>query len=165
VVSNNAILFTPSLSYIPNDNTSLNVEMIYNNAEGNLDRGQPILDGVDEDYNPRSTPITLNPSAQNDFYKTKEVMFMTSFNKKFTENFGFNAQYMKQTWKEDLQEHRIDAFNAAYDENGNAIADLAPYRYAERQQSWETDNLNIFFNYNILNESFTNKILIGYDAT
>jgi len=165
VVNNNAILFAPSFSYIPNETTSLNVEMIYNNADGKIDRGQPIFDGVDEDYDPNSTPITLTPTAQNDFYKTKEIMFMTSFNKKFTENFGFNAQYMKQTWKENLQEHRIDAFNAAYDENGNAIADLAPLRYSERRQSWETDNFNVFFNYDITRENFTNKILVGYDAT
>ncbi len=165
VVNNNAILITPSFSYVPDENTALNVEIIYNAADGNLDRGQPIFDAVDENYNPNSTAITLNPGAKNDFYKTKELTFMTSFNKKFTENFSFNAQYMKQTWEEDLQEHRIDAFNAAYDENGDVIADLAPYRYAERQQSWNTNNISAFFNYNIVSGNVTNKILVGYDAT
>lgn len=44
VVNNNALLIAPSFSYIPNESTSLNVEMIYNNAEGgNLDRGNPYL--------------------------------------------------------------------------------------------------------------------------
>ncbi|GAB1856871.1 TonB-dependent siderophore receptor [Flavobacteriaceae bacterium MHTCC 0001] len=165
IVNNNAILFAPSLSYIPNETTALNVEMVYNNAEGNLDRGQPIFDAPGEDYNPNSTPISLTPGALNDFYKTKEIMFMASFSKKFTKNFGFNAQYMKQTWDEDLQEHRIDAFNAAYDATGAAVSSLAPLRYAERQQSWNTDNISAFFNYDIVNDNFTNKILVGYDAT
>ncbi len=165
VVNNNAILVSPSLSYIPNENTSLNVEMIYNNAEGNLDRGQPIFEAVGDNYDPNSTPITLNPGAINDFYKTKEFIFMTSFSKKFTENFGFNAQYMKQTWDEDLQEHRADAFRQAYDINGDVVPNLVAMRYAERQQKWNTDNFSGYFNYDIKTDNITNKILVGYDAT
>ncbi|MDC8005865.1 TonB-dependent receptor [Aureisphaera galaxeae] len=165
IVNNNAILITPSLSYIPNENTSLNVELIYNNAEGNLDRGQPIFDAVDDDYDPNSTPITLNPGAINDFYKTKELIFMTSFSKKFTENFGFNAQYMKQTWDEDLQEHRADAFRQAYDIDGNVVPNLIAMRYAERQQKWNTDNFSGYFDYNIESGNITNKILVGFDAS
>ncbi len=165
IVNNNAILVSPSLSYIPDENTSLNVEMIYNTADGNIDRGQPIFGAVDDTYDPNSTPITLNPGAINDFYKTKEFIFMTSFSKKFTENFGFNAQYMKQTWDEDLQEHRADAFRQAYDADGNIVPNLIAMRYAERQQNWSTDNISAFFNYDIKKESFTNKILVGYDGT
>ncbi|MGY3793285.1 TonB-dependent receptor domain-containing protein [Aquimarina sp. 433] len=165
IVNNNAILISPSLSYIPNESTSLNVEMIYNNAEGNLDRGQPIFDAVDDNYDPNSTPITLNPGAINDLYKTKEFIFMTSFSKKFTKNFGFNAQYMKQTWDEDLQEHRADAFRQAYDINGDVVPNLVAMRYAERQQNWNTDNFSGFFNYDIEKGNITNKILVGYDAS
>lgn len=165
IVNNNAILISPSLSYIPNESTSLNVEMIYNNAEGNLDRGQPIFDAVDDNYNPNSTPTTLNPGAINDFYKTKEFIFMTSFSKKFTKNFGFNAQYMKQTWDEDLQEHRADGFRQAYDINGDVVPNLVAMRYAERQQNWNTDNFSGFFNYDIEKGNITNKILVGYDAS
>jgi len=165
IVNNNAFLITPSLSYIPNENTALNVEMIYNVGEGNLDRGQPIFDAIDENYDPNSTPITLNPGAANDFYKTKELLFMANFSKKFTENFGFNAQVMKQTWDEDLQEHRADAFRGAYDATGNVIPDVVAMRYAERQQNWNTDNLSTFFNYDIKKDNITNKLLVGYDAT
>ena len=165
VVDNNAILVTPSLSYIPNDKTSLNVEMIYNNAEGNVDRGQPIFDAVDANYDPFSTPITLNPGATNDFYKTRELIFMTSFSKKFTKNFGFNAQFMKQTWDEDLQEHRADAFRQAYDIDGNVVPNLIAMRYAERQQDWNTDNLSTYFNYDIKKDNIINKMLVGFDAS
>ena len=164
IVNNNAILISPSLSYIPNETTSLNVELIYNNAEGNLDRGQPIFDTGDN-FNPNSTSTSLNPGALNDFYKTKEITFMTSFSKKFTDNFGFNAQYMKQNWNEDLQEHRIDAFRKAYDNNGNVVSNLVAMRYAERQQVWNTDNFSGYFNYDIKKGKISNTILVGYDAT
>ncbi|WP_299549679.1 TonB-dependent receptor [Seonamhaeicola sp.] len=163
VVKNNAILFSPSLSYIPNSSTSLNVEMIYNNAEGNLDRGQPIFGAINGAYDINSTPITMNVGASNDHYKTKELMFMANFNKKFAENFGFNAQYMKQTWDEDLAEHRVDG--TAVDIDGNVIPTLARMRYDKRQQFWETDNFSTYFNYDIKKDNITNKILVGYDAT
>ena len=163
VVNNNAFLVAPSLSYIPNDNTSLNVEMIYNNAEGNLDRGQPIFGSINGEYDLNSTPISMNVGASNDHYKTKELVFMANFNKKFTENLGFNAQFMKQTWDEDLAEHRVDG--TAVDVDGNVIPTLARMRYDRRQQFWETDNVSVYFNYDFKTEKITNKILVGYDAS
>lgn len=163
VVNNNAFLIAPSLSFIPNENTSLNVEMIYNNAEGNLDRGQPIFGSINGQFDLDSTPITRNVGASNDYYKTKELVFMANFNKKFTQNFGFNAQFMKQTWDEDLAEHRVDG--TAVDIDGNVIPTLARMRYDKRQQFWETDNFSAYFNYDIKNESVSNKFLFGYDAT
>ena len=163
VVNNNAILFVPSLSYVPNDSTSLNVEMIYNNAEGNLDRGQPVFGAINGEYDINSTPITRNVGASNDHYKTRELVFTASFSKKFSKNFGFNAQFMKQTWDEDLAEHRVGG--TMVDIDGNVIPTLARLRYDERQQFWETDNLSAYFNYDISSGSITNKLLVGYDTS
>ncbi|WP_400073324.1 TonB-dependent siderophore receptor [Zobellia russellii] len=163
VVNNNAILFTPSLSYIPNETTSLNVEMIYSNAEGNLDRGQPIFGAINGNYDIDSTPITMNVGASSDHYKNKELILMANFSKRFTDRLGFNAQYMKQTWDEDLAEHRVDG--AAVDIDGNVIPTLARMRYDERQQFWETDNFSTYFTYDIKTDKITNKTLVGYDAT
>ena len=163
LVNNNAFLITPSLSYIPNESTALNVEMIYNNSVGNLDRGQPIFGAINGEFDINSTPISLNVGAANDHYKTNELMFTANFNKKFTENIGFNAQYMKQTWEEDLAEHRVDG--TAVDIEGNVIPTLARLRYDRRQQFWETDNLSAYFDFNIESGNITNKILVGYDAT
>jgi len=50
LVNNNAFLIMPSLSYIPNKSTALNVEMIYNNSVGNLDRGQPIFGAINGEF-------------------------------------------------------------------------------------------------------------------
>ncbi len=163
VVNNNAILLSPSLSYIPNDHTSLNVEMIYSDAEGNLDRGQPIFGAINGEFDLNSTPITRNVGASNDHYKNKEFIFMANFNKKFSDNFGFNAQFMKQTWDEDLAEHRVGG--SIVDIDGNVVPTLARLRYDQRQQFWETDNFSTYFTYDIKNENITNKILVGFDAT
>lgn len=163
VVNNNAILISPSLSYIPNESTSLNVEMIYSDAEGNLDRGQPIFGAINGEFDLNSTPITRNVGASSDHYKNKEFIFMANFSKKFTENFGFNAQFMKQTWDEDLAEHRVGG--TVVDIEGNVIPTLARLRYDERQQFWETDNFSTYFTYDIKSDKVTNKILVGFDGT
>ncbi len=163
VINNNAILINPSLSYVPNKKTSFNVEMIYNNAEGNLDRGQPIFGSINGEYDIDSTPITMSVSASNDHYKTNELIFMANFSQKFTENFGFNVQFMKQTWNEDLAEHRVGG--SMVDIDGNVIPTLVRLRYDERQQFWETNNFSAYFNYDIKTEKITNKLLVGYDAS
>ena len=163
VVNNNAFLIAPSLSYIPNETTSLNVEMIYSDAEGNLDRGQPIFGAFNGEFDLNSTPITRNVGASSDHYKNKEFIFMTNFSKKFTENFSFNAQYMKQTWDEDLAEHRVGG--SIVDIEGNVIPTLVRLRYDERQQFWETDNFSTYFTFDVNSNKITNKILVGYDGT
>lgn len=163
VVNNNAILFSPSLSYVPNEKTSLNVEMIYSDAEGNLDRGQPIFGAINGEYDLNSTPITRNVGASNDHYKNKEFIFMANFSKKLGDNFSFNAQFMKQTWDEDLAEHRFGG--SVVDIEGSVIPTLARLRYDERQQFWETNNFSTYFTYDIKNDKVTNKLLVGYDGT
>lgn len=164
LVQNNAFLITPSITYIPNSSTVLNAEVIYSNGEGNLDRGQPIFGRINGEFDLNSTPISLNVGAANDFYRSKELIVMTNFSKSFTENVGFNVSYMKQTWQEDLAEHRTEN-RAAVDIDGNAIPTLAAMRYVEREQNWDTDNINTYFNFNIKSGNISNTILVGYDGS
>ena len=164
LVQNNAVLITPSISYLPNSTTALNAELIYSSGVGNLDRGQPIFGRLNGEFDLNSTDITTNVGASNDFYKSEELMVTANFVKSFADNVVFNASYMKQTWTEDLAEHRTEN-RAAVDIEGNAIPSLAAMRYVERQQFWDTDNLNAFLNVDVKSGSITNKIVIGYDAS
>ncbi len=164
LVKNNAFLITPSFSFIPNETTALNVEMIYSNGVGNLDRGQPIFGKINGEFDVKSTPISLNVGAANDYFKSKELITMANFTKKFTDNSGFNVSYMKQTWTEDLAEHRTEN-KAAVDIDGNAIPTLAAMRYVEREQFWDVDNFSTFFNFDFKGKKTTNKLLIGYDGS
>ena len=74
LVRNNSFLLSPSISYIPNKKTSINVEMIMSNMNGNLDRGQPIFGAVAGATNLNSTPISLNLGAGNDFLSRKNLV-------------------------------------------------------------------------------------------
>jgi len=111
-----------------------------------------------------STDISTNVGASNDFYKSEELMVTANFVKSFADNIVFNASYMKQTWTEDLAEHRTET-RAAVDIEGNEIPNLAAMRYVERQQFWDTDNINAFLNIDLEANKITNKIVLGYDGS
>jgi iron complex outermembrane receptor protein len=164
LVKNNAVLVSPSISYIPNNRTAINAEMIYSNSTGNLDRGQPIFGAVAGVTNLKSTPISLNLGAANDFFKSKQMIITTSLAHKFTDNIGINVAYMKQTWTEDLQEHRTtNAF--AVDINNQPVTNLAAMQFVQRQQYWNVDNLNAYLNFDFKTGDAEHKLLVGYDLS
>ena len=164
LVNNNSFLLSPSFTYIPNEKTSVNVELIVSRLNGNLDRGQPIFGAVAGQTSLNSTPINLNLAAPNDFFKSNELILTTSLSHKFTKNIGFNAQYMKQTWEEDLQEHRTtNAF--ARDINNNPVTSLVAMQFVQRKQNWNVDNFNAYFNFDFQSNNISNKLVIGYDLS
>lgn len=162
LVGNKSFLLSPSFSYIPNEKTAINTELILSNMTGNLDRGQPIFGAVAGVTSLNSSPISLNLGAPNDFFKSKDVVFMTSLAHKFTSKIGFNASYMKQSWTENLQEHRTtNAF--AVDMNNKPVTSLAMMQFVQRQQYWNVDNLSTYFNFDLKTGKLNHKLLAGYD--
>ncbi|WP_089351203.1 TonB-dependent siderophore receptor [Flavobacterium sp. ov086] len=164
LVSNKSFLISPSFSYIPNEKTAINTELILSNMTGTLDRGQPIFGAVAGVTNLNQTPISLNLGAPSDFFKSKEMILMTNFAHKFNSKIGFNAQYMKQTWTENLQEHRTtNAF--AVDMNNKPVTSLAMMQFVQRQQYWDVDNLSTYFNFDLKTGKLRHKLLAGYDLS
>lgn len=164
LVKNNALLVSPSISYIPSNRTAINAELIFSNNKGTLDRGQPIFGATAGDTDLNSTPISLNLGAANDFFQSNELIIMTNLSHKFSDNVSFNASYMKQTWSEDLQEHRTtNAF--APDMSGSPVTSLATMQFIQRQQYWNIDNLNAYFNADFQIGRVSNKLLVGYDLS
>jgi iron complex outermembrane receptor protein len=162
LVQNDAFLLSPSITYVPNEKTSINAELILSNQNGTLDRGQPIFGAVEGVTSLKSTPISLNLGSPNDFFSSKEFIVTGTLSHKLTKHIAFNTAYMKQTWQEDLQEHRTtNAF--AVDTAGQPITSLVGMQYVQRQQSWNIDNLNSYFNFNLTTGKVSHQFLIGYD--
>lgn len=162
LVKNNAFLISPSFSYVPNDKTAINVEVTYKDNTGNLDRGQPVFGrAITSKKDLLSTPIATNIAATNDYARYKELMLTTTLSQKITDQIQFNAQYMKQTFNEDLAEHRYDGF--IEDVNGNTIDNLVKLRYAERKQFTETDVLSTYFSYDLEFGENKSTFVVGYD--
>lgn len=164
LVKNNALLVSPSISYIPNGKTAVNAEMIYSNSTGTLDRGQPIFGATAGVTDLNSTPISLNLGAANDYFKSKEMIIMTSVAHKFSDKIGFNASYMKQTWTENLQEHRTTN-TFAVDIDNQPVTNLAMMQFLQRQQYWNIDNLNAYLNFDFHTGAVGHKLLAGYDLS
>lgn len=157
-----AYLISPSFSYVPNERTSLNVELVMNNSNSRLDRGQAIFGAVAGQTNLNSTPITFNMGGSNDHFNTQDLMLMINGSHAFSSKVRLNVAYMKQTWNEDLLEHRTtNAF--AVDENNTPIPTLAGMRAVQRQQKWNTDNLSAYFSINTNTGALHHKIVAGYD--
>ncbi|QSB28952.1 TonB-dependent receptor [Flavobacterium sp. CLA17] len=164
LVGNKSFLISPSFSYIPNEKTAINTELILSNMTGVLDRGQPIFGAVASVTNLNQTPISLNLGASGDFFKSKEMILTTNFAHKFTSKIGFNAAYMKQTWTEDLQEHRTTN-GFAVDINNKPVTSLAMMQFVQRQQYWDVDNLSAYFNFDFKTGKLHHKLLTGYDLS
>ncbi|TCN54637.1 TonB-dependent receptor [Flavobacterium circumlabens] len=164
LVGNKSFLISPSFSYIPNEKTAINTELILSNMTGVLDRGQPIFGAVAGVTHLNQTPISLNLGASGDFFKSKEMILTTNFAHKFTSKIGFNAAYMKQTWTEDLQEHRTTN-GFAVDINNKPVTSLAMMQFVQRQQYWDVDNLSAYFNFDFKTGKLHHKLLTGYDLS
>lgn len=161
LVRNNGLLIVPSLSYIPNDRTAINVELIYSDSEGNLDRGQPIFGKVTSRSDLYSMPISTNIAAVGDHFRSTEWIATASLTHRLSKRLTFNAQYMKQTWQEDLQEHRTHTL--VKDVEGKTVPNLILMRYQDRRQFWNTDNLNAYLSYDWRLGSAKNTLVVGYD--
>lgn len=162
-VKNSGILFSPSVTFVPNEKTSVNVEMIFNDLYGNLDRGQPIFGAVAGKTDLNSTPRTLNLGAPDDFFKTRDLMIMGSVAHHFNRSVSFNASYMKQYWRENLQEHRTTN-SFVPDMNNKPISNLAMMQFVQRKQKWAVDNINVYFNFTFKTGPVHHQALIGYDS-
>lgn len=164
LVNNKSFLISPSFSYIPNEKTAINTELIISDMTGILDRGQPIFGAVAGKTSLTKTPISLNLGAPDDYFKSKEMILTTNFTHKFNSKIGFNAAYMKQTWTEDLQEHRTNnAF--AVDMNNQPVTSLAMMQFIEREQNWDIDNLSAYLNFDFKTGKLNHKLLTGYDLS
>ncbi|MBZ4034977.1 TonB-dependent receptor [Flavobacterium sp. 17A] len=164
LVNNKSFLISPSFSYIPNEKTAINTELILSDMTGVLDRGQPIFGAVAGVTNLKQTPISLNLGASGDYFKSKEMILMTNLAHKFTSKIGFNASYMKQTWTENLQEHRTTN-GFAVDMNNQPVTSLAMMQFVQRQQYWDIDNLSTYFNFDVKTGKLNHKLLTGYDLS
>jgi iron complex outermembrane recepter protein len=163
-VGNKSFLVSPSFTYLPSSKTAINAELILSNMNGNLDRGQPIFGAVAGVTSLNSTPTSLNLGAPNDFFNSKELIVMGNIAHRFTEKIGFTTAFMKQTWNEDLQEHRTtNAF--APNLEGQTVTSLAAMQFVQRRQNWNVDNVQAYFDFNVHTGAIQHKLLAGYDLS
>lgn len=158
------VVVAPSFTFIPDDKTKVNFELVYSRTNGRLDRGQPIFgatatSGQELLY---STPISFAIGKDNDFLHETNLFSTISVQHKVSEKLSLNASYMKFVFDEDLQEHRTSN-SYAKDLAGNPIQTLMEMRTTRRKSRNNTDNLTLYGVYKEKTGPLTHSILLGYD--
>lgn len=157
-------VIAPSLSFLPTDKTRINFDLVIQQFDGKLDRGQPIYGAtagtkIDD---PNNTPINFAIGATNDYHKSSVNYFTLSLNHKFNDNISFNSSYMRYFNEEDLFEHRTSN-KFALDANGDQIPTLMGMRISARQRKVVADNTSNYFVFRTNTGSISHKILLGFD--
>lgn len=162
---NKSYVIAPTISYVPNEKTRVNLELVFTNTNSKLDRGQPIF-GVKKGQSAdlRTTPINFAIGASNDYNKNINLTVMSSLSHQFSDKVGVNMAYMKHIWDEDLLEHRT-ANKFAQDKTGKAIPTLVEMQISRREQKVYSDNFNVYFNVDFNLGKLKNKVVFGYDLS
>lgn len=155
------LIVAPSFSFLPNEKTRLNIDLVYQKMNGKVDRGQTIFGDADL----YSVPITRSLSASNDFLKETTMNVTLGLTHKFTDNFSFNATYLNSSYTENLQEH--NQANSYYmQESGKAnTGDQSKILMQAllRNRYFRNNSFNNYFNYNFKTGIAKHTLLLGYD--
>jgi iron complex outermembrane recepter protein len=151
------IIIAPSVSFLPTSKTRINFDLVYNNSNSRLDRGQSVKGN---DLYSSSISTALN--AVNDFLKEETYVITTSLNHQFSPNTSFNMAYLRTGYNQDLLEHRSSNVNAV-DSAGKAIDNLVARQVFVRQSKSYMDNVSLFLNHNFNTGRAEHKVVVGYD--
>ncbi|MCU0468045.1 MAG: TonB-dependent receptor [Arcicella sp.] len=153
-----SIIFAPSFSFLPNDKTRINFDLVYQTADTRLDRGHAVFGNGDL----FSVPINKSLSVMNDFLKEKSYNITFSLNHKFSKNISFTSAYMFTSFDEDLLEHRT-ANTYAKDGTGANIPTQVEMQVFIRKRTWNNSNFVNYFNFDFNLGKVQNKMVVGYD--
>lgn len=157
-------IVAPSFSYLPNDKTRVNVDFVYQNFNGKIDRGQAFpANGTLYD-----TPISMSMNAANDFLKENTLNTTIGLSHKFNEHISFNAIYLNSTYSEDMQEHtQANLYYKQIGNGANAFHYADPNKvlmlFNQRKRSFANNSFNNYFNFTFNTGIVKHKLLVGYD--
>ncbi|MEO0332884.1 MAG: TonB-dependent receptor, partial [Bacteroidota bacterium] len=154
----NNLIVAPSFSFLPNDATRLNVDVVYQSSEGRLDRGQAVFGNGDL----FSVPITKALNAANDFLKEESLNATLSFQHEFTDRIKFNSVYLHSNYREDLLEHRTANSFAALGDGSTDPQQVAMQAFI-RKRNWANDNFNNYLTLDLTTGPLEHQLLVGYD--
>lgn len=152
------LVIAPSVSFLPTDKTRLNFDIIYNQSNSRLDRGQAVYNNNDL----YSTPTSRSLSAANDYLNENTYNISASLNHYFTDKLSVTLAYLKTGYNEDLLEHR-GANGYAVRGDSSIIVDKVAMQVFQRKRRRYIDNVSVFFNYATSTGALEHKMLVGYD--
>jgi iron complex outermembrane receptor protein len=180
--TNKTFVIAPSFSFLPNEKTSVNFDLVYTQNNTRLDRGQPIF-GATAGTPLTSTPISTSLSQVSDYMKVDELFSTLSISRKLTDKISVNASYMKFAAFEDLFEHRTsNRYATVVDTASDEFKVLDPstpfgkkasflvtdptqmeMQVFDRRRHTYTDNITSYLTYEGSTGALRHQVLIGAD--
>ncbi|MEO8253919.1 MAG: TonB-dependent receptor [Flavobacterium sp.] len=151
------IVVAPSFSFLPNDKTRINFDLIYTNSKSILDRGQSTYEN--DLY---STNIKQSLNATNDYLNEETYILTTSLNHQLSDKLSFSASYIRTGYNEDLLEHR-GANKYATDGAGISIPTAIEMQVLIRKRKRYIDNISSYFVYKTKTGILDHNLVLGYD--
>lgn len=144
---------SPSLSWVPSDDTRVNVELNYTNRETVLDRGQPNLADSDS---LGAVPIDVSVTQPGDGLEFEDFTASVSLDQALSDNWRLAAALQYHTYDENLREHRV----------GSNLPSGSEYNvsYGDRDTEAETLSGTAYVTGRFETGSVSHKLVVGADA-
>ena len=152
--SSESILVAPSVSFIPNDRTRVNLDLVFSHTDTKLDRGQPIFNQSDD---LTSTPIEFSLSQPGDYMRNTNFYVTASLNHEFTDRLSFSSSYVRHRYDHDLEEHRT---SNVFLPNDPTTLQLA---FIKRKQERVVDNVTNYFTLDVETGAVEHEAVAGFD--
>jgi len=141
----------PSLSFIPNDRLSINIDFSLSHISTVLDRGQP---GIQNDSNLFSTPIKLNVSQPGDYLHETDLASTASFSYKINDQLSYNIGYLNYITQQNVADHGLENYIT------NDSVDLY---FTKWKYHTVTNTISNYFSYKFNTGKLHHQMVAGFD--
>ena len=141
----------PSLSFIPNEKISFNLDFSISHISTILDRGQP---GFLNDPDLLSTPIKLSLTQPGDFLHETDIASIASFSYKINDHFSYNLGYLNYITQQNVADHGLKN----YINNDSVNLYFTKWNYHT-----VTNTLSNYFTYKFNTGKLIHELVAGYD--
>lgn len=151
---NRGLLIAPSISYLPDDKTSINVDLVSTQAndQAGVDRGMPVLQG-----DLFALPINFNTAEPYDNRQNTNTLLTVSANRKITDFLSFNASFSRSDFDQNFLETRS---NNQFTDDGSELIRTVNDRVTATSSNFLATYLVGKFN---MGPSLSHELVLGFD--
>tara|TARA_Y100000782_G_scaffold109782_1_gene135205 strand:+ start:3262 stop:5346 length:2085 start_codon:yes stop_codon:yes gene_type:complete len=152
-IFNESLLLSPSFTYLLGDDTKMNVEVVYSDSKGLLDRGQPNLRNATD---LSQVPISLSSNQPGDKLDTTSLSSSVTLDHHFNDYWSLGFKYMHLDSEQKLVEHRA----ATYVDGSDSVFNVW---YTDRDIDADSDNVTAYITGKVYIGDVEHNIVIGGD--
>nr|WP_295926424.1 TonB-dependent receptor [uncultured Dyadobacter sp.] len=141
----------PSISFLPNPKTRINLDLNYQDINTVLDRGRTVMQN---EQNLLATPIGFNISQPGDMLRPRVFSSAFSWSQQISDRFNITAAFLRFHEDQQLQEHGFNSY---------ITRDSIQVYYTDRLVDYTNNNLNLYASYKLNAGQTEHLLLAGYD--